>query len=109
MADESGSDDELCRWEAACFGEVDSQPNYEQQLQEQRELTSQKLWHLFQGSATCIAHLHKGRIEGVLECLLLFDERNVGGIGCLSSFRHSRLLLLCYIQGSVFILMILVS
>ncbi|XP_043231513.1 UPF0472 protein C16orf72 homolog isoform X2 [Amphibalanus amphitrite] len=64
MSEERGSDDELYRWEAACYSEVDSQPDYELQLHQERELTAQKLWHLFQSSATCIAHLHKGAYGG---------------------------------------------
>ncbi|XP_043210593.1 UPF0472 protein C16orf72 homolog isoform X3 [Amphibalanus amphitrite] len=51
---------DLWRWENQCFEEFENQPSYESQLQQERDLVNQKLWHLFQNSATCIAQLHKG-------------------------------------------------
>lgn len=51
---------DLWRWENQCFEEFENQPSYESQLQQERDVVNQKLWHMFQNSATCIAQLHKG-------------------------------------------------
>lgn len=63
MSDGKNNDferNDIWLWENQCFEELEDQNDYETKLQQEKELTYQKLWHLFQGAATCVAHLHKG-------------------------------------------------
>lgn len=49
-------------FEVECLEELDSEPNMEDCLRNQREYAQQKLWSQFQNSATSVAQLYKGKI-----------------------------------------------
>lgn len=50
----------LTNWEQQCVEEVESTPDLEPQMQTEKDFATQKLWVMFQNSATCIAQLYKG-------------------------------------------------
>ncbi|KAH9365305.1 hypothetical protein HPB48_018293 [Haemaphysalis longicornis] len=50
----------ITNWERQCIEEVERAPDLESQIQNERDTSSQKLWLLFQNSATCVAQLYKG-------------------------------------------------
>lgn len=50
----------ITNWERQCIEEVESSPDLESQIQNEKDTSSQKLWLLFQNSATCVAQLYKG-------------------------------------------------
>lgn len=50
----------ITNWEEQCVQHVESEPDYEGQLQRERDLVNQKVWITFQNSATAIAQLYKG-------------------------------------------------
>jgi hypothetical protein len=47
-------------YEQQCLQQVESEPDYEEQLQNERDLANQKVWYMFQNTATSIAQLYKG-------------------------------------------------
>ncbi|KAG0428712.1 hypothetical protein HPB47_024320 [Ixodes persulcatus] len=55
----------ITNWERQCIEEVESSPDLESQIQNEKDTSSQKLWLLFQNSATCVAQLYKDRQHGV--------------------------------------------
>lgn len=55
----------ITNWERQCIEEVERAPDLESQIQNERDTSSQKLWLLFQNSATCVAQLYKDRQHGV--------------------------------------------
>ncbi|XP_049800873.1 telomere attrition and p53 response 1 protein [Schistocerca nitens] len=55
----------ITNWEEQCIQHVESEPDYEGQLQREREQTHQKLWVTFQNSATAIAQLYRERQQGL--------------------------------------------
>lgn len=53
---EHGPEHWFSKWERQCLAEAEQDnPN-----EEEREQSQQKLWHLFQNSATAVAQLYKG-------------------------------------------------
>ena len=50
----------ISNWERQCEIELENEPDLESQVQSERDLATQKLWHLFQNSATAVAQLFKG-------------------------------------------------
>ncbi|XP_067006074.2 HUWE1-associated protein modifying stress responses [Anabrus simplex] len=55
----------ITNWERQCVDVVESEPDYEGQLQSERDLINQKVWFSFQNTATSIAQLYKDRLQGV--------------------------------------------
>ncbi|XP_064631449.1 HUWE1-associated protein modifying stress responses-like [Lineus longissimus] len=55
------ADSWLKSWEDQCVSEFENQPNMEDRAQLDREESSQKLWLLFQNSASSVAQLYKDR------------------------------------------------
>ncbi|XP_050051706.1 HUWE1-associated protein modifying stress responses-like [Dermacentor andersoni] len=57
--------EELDSWitnlERQCIEEVEQAPDLESQVQSERDTSSQKLWLLFQNTATCVAQLYTDR------------------------------------------------
>jgi hypothetical protein len=61
------TDNWLKSWEDQCIAEFDNEPdNMEDRAQLDREESSQKLWLLFQNSASAVAQLYKGIIIDLL-------------------------------------------
>lgn len=54
-------DSRITNWERQCIEELEQAPDLESQIQNERDRSSQKLWLLFQSSATCVAQLYKDR------------------------------------------------
>ncbi|KAL1421337.1 hypothetical protein MTO96_023298 [Rhipicephalus appendiculatus] len=54
-------DSRITNWERECIEELERAPDLESQIQNERDRSSQKLWLLFQSSATCVAQLYKDR------------------------------------------------
>lgn len=55
----------ISNWEQQCVEQLESEPDYERQLQSERDLTNQKVWISFQNSATAVAQLYKDRLQGM--------------------------------------------
>ena len=51
----------ISNWESQCEIELENEPHLESQVQSERDLAMQKLWHFFQNSATAVAQLFKDR------------------------------------------------
>lgn len=49
-------------YEQQCLQQIESEPDFEVQLQSERDLANQKVWYMFQNTATSIAQLYKGII-----------------------------------------------
>lgn len=47
-------------WEQECINEVETKPDMEAQLENEKVGTAQKLWISFQNAACCVAQLYKG-------------------------------------------------
>ncbi|XP_013388430.1 UPF0472 protein C16orf72 homolog [Lingula anatina] len=58
------SDHWLKKWEDQCLEELENESNMDDQIQAEREESSQKLWHSFQNAATALAQLYKDRSHG---------------------------------------------
>jgi len=58
--DDSIVDFWIANWEQQCVEHLESEPDYEGQLQSERDLAHQKVWFSFQNTATAIAQLYKG-------------------------------------------------
>jgi len=63
--DDSIVDFWIANWEQQCVEHLESEPDYEGQLQSERDLAHQKVWFSFQNTATAIAQLYKDRLQGV--------------------------------------------
>jgi len=63
--DDSIVDFWIANWEEQCVEHLESEPDYEGQLQSERDLAHQKVWFSFQNTATAIAQLYKDRLQGV--------------------------------------------
>lgn len=50
----------ISNWERQCEIELENEPDLEGQVLSERDLATQKLWYLFQNSATAVAQLFKG-------------------------------------------------
>jgi hypothetical protein len=50
----------ISNWERQCEIELENEPDLEGQVHSERDLSTQKLWYLFQNSATSVAQLFKG-------------------------------------------------
>jgi len=51
----------ISNWERQCEIELENEPDLEGQVLSERDLSTQKLWYLFQNSATNVAQLFKDR------------------------------------------------
>lgn len=51
----------ISNWERQCEIELENEPDLEGQVLSERDLATQKLWYLFQNSATAVAQLFKDR------------------------------------------------
>ena len=49
-------------WEEQCVEALETEPDYETQLHNEKELYSQQMWTSFQTTASAIAQLYKGKI-----------------------------------------------
>ena len=58
--DDSLVDFWIANWEQQCVEHLESEPDYEGQLQSERDLAHQKVWFSFQNTAAAIAQLYKG-------------------------------------------------
>lgn len=47
-------------WEQQCVEALESEPDYENQLHNEKEIYSQQMWTKFQTTASAIAQLYKG-------------------------------------------------
>lgn len=67
---EHGPEHWFSKWERQCLAEAEQDEQLSPELQEeaaaaaQPEHKQQKLWHLFQNSATAVAQLYKGEVRG---------------------------------------------
>ncbi|XP_060827851.1 HUWE1-associated protein modifying stress responses [Bombus pascuorum] len=52
-------------WEQQCVEALETEPDYETQLHNEKELYSQQMWTSFQTTASAIAQLYKDRMQGV--------------------------------------------
>lgn len=50
----------ITNWERQCEIDFENEPDLGVEVQHDRDLATQKLWYLFQNSATCVAQLFKG-------------------------------------------------
>ncbi len=50
----------ITNWERQCEIDLENEPDLEVEVQHDRDLSTQKLWYLFQNSATSVAQLFKG-------------------------------------------------
>ena len=51
----------ISNWERQCEIELENEPDLDQAVLSERDLSTQKLWYLFQNSATSVAQLFKGK------------------------------------------------
>lgn len=58
--EDSLSDIWITNWEQQCVQHLESEPDYEGQLNSERDLATQKAWCYFQNAAASIAQLYKG-------------------------------------------------
>ncbi|KAL6440817.1 telomere attrition and p53 response 1 protein isoform X1 [Cataglyphis hispanica] len=70
MSDDRSEDDPIMdlwysNWEQQCVEALESEPDYENQLHNEKELYSQQMWTKFQTTASAIAQLYKDRTLGV--------------------------------------------
>ncbi|RZF35478.1 hypothetical protein LSTR_LSTR013321 [Laodelphax striatellus] len=61
--EDSLSDVWFTNWEQQCMQHLDSEPEYEGQLNSERDLSTQKAWCSFQNAAASIAQLYKDRLQ----------------------------------------------
>ncbi|RWS30659.1 hypothetical protein B4U80_05077 [Leptotrombidium deliense] len=52
-------------WEEECVHSIDNNDDIDLQIEREKDLCSQKLWHSFQNAACCVAQLYKDRENGV--------------------------------------------
>ncbi|XP_058798928.1 HUWE1-associated protein modifying stress responses isoform X1 [Phymastichus coffea] len=69
MSEERSDEDSIVdlwysNWEQQCVEAIEAEPDYESQLQSEKELYSQQIWSNFQTTATAIAQLYKDRSQG---------------------------------------------
>lgn len=53
----------ITSWEQQCIQQVENEPDPEERLHMERDVASQKLWQMFQNSATSLAQLYKGYLQ----------------------------------------------
>jgi hypothetical protein len=64
----------IANWEQQCVQHLESEPDYEGQLQNERDLALQKVWFSFQNTAASIAQLYKGENSLIRKrCLFIND------------------------------------
>ena len=71
----------ITNWERQCEIDLENEPDLGAEVQHDRDLSTQKLWHLFQNSATSVAQLFKGI------CSAFFVKRPVISMHVFVSFR----------------------
>ncbi|XP_043282835.1 UPF0472 protein C16orf72 homolog [Venturia canescens] len=69
MSDERSDDDPIMdlwysNWEQQCVEAIEAEPDYENQLHNEKELYSQQIWTGFQTTASAIAQLYRDRTQG---------------------------------------------
>ncbi|XP_015182257.1 PREDICTED: UPF0472 protein C16orf72 homolog isoform X3 [Polistes dominula] len=70
MSDDKSDDDPIMdiwysNWEQQCVEALETEPEYENQLQNAKEMYSQQLWASFQTTASAIAQFYKDRTQNV--------------------------------------------
>ncbi|KAI4484834.1 hypothetical protein M0804_007400 [Polistes exclamans] len=68
MSDDRSEDDPIMdiwysNWEQQCVEAVEAEPDYENQLQNAKEIYSQQMWASFQTTASAIAQFYKGELS----------------------------------------------
>lgn len=56
-------------WEQQCVEALETEPDYENQLHNEKEIFSQQIWTGFQTTASAIAQLYKGKINSFFSTL----------------------------------------
>ncbi|KAG5882624.1 hypothetical protein JTB14_013313 [Gonioctena quinquepunctata] len=64
MNGEGGDENWSSSWEQQCAKSIEEQPNYEQNLIAENNISQTKLWSSFQDSATAVAQLYRDRYSG---------------------------------------------
>ncbi|KAH0540416.1 UPF0472 protein C16orf72 homolog [Cotesia glomerata] len=69
MSDDRSDEDQIMdlwysNWEQQCIATIESEPDYESQLHNEKEIYSQQIWTGFQTTASAIAQLYKDRTQG---------------------------------------------
>ncbi|XP_057323291.1 HUWE1-associated protein modifying stress responses isoform X1 [Microplitis mediator] len=69
MSDDRSDEDPIMdlwysNWEQQCIESIESEPDYESQLHNEKEIYSQQIWTGFQTTASAIAQLYKDRTQG---------------------------------------------
>ncbi|XP_014610987.1 PREDICTED: UPF0472 protein C16orf72 homolog isoform X1 [Polistes canadensis] len=70
MSDDRSEDDPIMdiwysNWEQQCVEALEAEPEYENQLQNAKEIYSQQMWASFQTTASAIAQFYKDRTQNV--------------------------------------------
>ncbi|XP_011329848.1 UPF0472 protein C16orf72 homolog isoform X2 [Ooceraea biroi] len=73
MNDDRSEDDSIMdlwysNWEQQCVEAIESEPDYESQLHNEKELYSQQMWTSFQTTASAIAQLYKDSVDCMRRC-----------------------------------------
>ncbi|XP_051170757.1 telomere attrition and p53 response 1 protein [Leptopilina boulardi] len=69
MSDDRSEEDPIMdlwysNWEQQCVEAIEAEPDYENQLHNQKEFYAQQIWSGFHSTATAIAQLYKDRSQG---------------------------------------------
>ena len=64
----------ISNWERQCEIELENEPDLDQAVLSERDLSTQKLWYLFQNSATSVAQLFKGKIFGQIQIEIIISS-----------------------------------
>jgi len=91
MSDDRSEDEPLMdsfnwysNWEQQCVEALESEPDYENQLHNEKELYSQQMWTKFQTTASAIAQLYKG--DPLDDALARYPSRDFVPLSFLSFF-----------------------
>ena len=57
--EDSGGELWTSSWEQQCLDELDSEPNLDDRLPQERQFAVDKLWYSFQTCASAVTHLYK--------------------------------------------------
>lgn len=71
----------ITSWEQQCIQQVENEPDPEERLHTERDTSVQKLWQMFQNSATSLAQLYKDRQQGV--ALWASFQTAAGAVTCM--------------------------
>lgn len=79
MSDERSDDDPIMdlwysNWEQQCVEAIEAEPDYENQLHNEKELYSQQIWTGFQTTASAIAQLYRGEALRIIDFSWIFID-----------------------------------